>query len=208
MIEQRPHSAAFGLLVRELIAEGNGFRFCARGRSMWPTIQDGDILHVEPIRKAPRPGDIVLFFREGEFKAHRIIGGADNKFVTRGDAGMEIDGVVRREEMIGKVVAREFPPTGQLARFNARRERARLFARRMCRRAELVLRRIRWQVLGCVFAALLAAVVAPFELWATQAGVAVDQDAVGESALNCSKTCSGSFSLQSIAVNSGLPIPC
>ncbi|HWH56707.1 MAG TPA: S26 family signal peptidase, partial [Terriglobales bacterium] len=106
MIEPRQQSAVFGTLARELIAHGKGFRFCARGRSMWPTIQDGDILHVEPFTKSPKRGDIVLFFREGKFGAHRIIGGADNNYVTRGDAGMEIDGVVRREEMIGKVVAK------------------------------------------------------------------------------------------------------
>jgi len=74
---------------------------------MNPTIQDGDILQVEPIRKTLRRGDIVLFVKDGQFKAHRIIGGADNNFVTRGDAGMEIDGVVRREEMIGRIVSRQ-----------------------------------------------------------------------------------------------------
>lgn len=131
MIERRQQTAAFSLLARDLIARGKGFRFCARGRSMWPTIQDGDILYVEPIRKAPRRGDIVLFFREGEFKAHRIIGRADDNFVTRGDAGMEIDGVVRRQEIVGKVVAKECASTGQLTRFNAGRERAVLFGRRL-----------------------------------------------------------------------------
>ncbi len=131
MIEQRQQTAAFSLLARDLIACGKGFRFCARGQSMWPTIQDGDILHVEPIRKAPRRGDIILFFREGEFKAHRIIRRPDDNFVTRGDAGMESDGIVRRQEIVGKVVAKECPSTGQLTRFNAGRERAVLFGRRL-----------------------------------------------------------------------------
>ena len=140
MIEQRQQTAAFSLLARDLIARGKGFRFCARGRSMWPTIQDGDMLHVEPIRKAPRRGDIILFFREGEFKAHRIIRRPYNNFVTRGDAGMEIDGVVRRQEIVGRVVAKECPSTGQLTRFNAGRERAVLFGRRLRGKVLQVLR--------------------------------------------------------------------
>src|SRR5690242_20501702 len=106
MTEPRQHTAVFGLLARELIANGKGFRFCARGQSMWPTIQDGDILHVEPIRKSPRIADIVLFVKDGEFKAHRIVGRRGRYFVTRGDTGMEIDGIVRREEIVGRVVSK------------------------------------------------------------------------------------------------------
>lgn len=207
MIEPRQNTTAFGLLARELTANGKGFRFCARGRSMLPTIQDGDILHIEPIRKSPRIGEIVLFTKEGQFKAHRIVGRTGSNSITRGDAGMEIDGVVRREEMIGKVVAREFPPTGQLTSFNTRRERARLFARKLYGHVAPIWRRIRWQLVGGLLAAVLAALVAPAQLWATQAGVAVDQTAFGQSTLACSNTCSSVFSMPSIAVTAGLPSP-
>ena len=204
MIEPRQQSAVFGTLARELIAHGKGFRFCARGRSMWPTIQDGDILHVEPFTKSPKRGDIVLFFREGKFGAHRIIGGADNNYVTRGDAGMEIDGVVRREEMIGKVVAKECPPTGRLTNLNTGGERASFLGRRLRGYAVQVLRR--WQLLACQFA-LLAALVTQVQLWATQAGVAVDQSAHEQSNLSCAGSCSANFTAPSIAVTSGLSGP-
>lgn len=207
MTEPRQHTAVFGLLARELIATGKGFRFCARGRSMWPTIQDGDILHVEPIRKSPRIGDIVLFMREGQFKAHRIVGKRGSYFITRGDAGMEIDGVVRRKEMIGKVAARESFRTAQLTRFNSARERVRLLGRSLRAHAAQCLRGIHRPLVGCLLAALLAALVAPVRVWATQAGVAIDQTAVAESALACIGTCSLRFSMPSIAVTSGLPTP-
>ena len=107
MIEQRLQSATFGQLVHELIATGNSFRFCARGLSMNPTIQDGDILHVEPIRASLRIGEIVLFSLNGEFKAHRVVGRSGNDFITRGDAGIEVDGIVADRCMLGRVVAVE-----------------------------------------------------------------------------------------------------
>jgi hypothetical protein len=104
---ERAHSAMFGELVHELIASGNSFRFCARGLSMNPTIQDGDILHVEPITAAPKIGEIVLFSRDGEFKAHRVVGRSGDDFVTRGDAGIEVDGIIARKCIIGRIVAVE-----------------------------------------------------------------------------------------------------
>jgi len=106
MIE-RAHSGMFGELVHELITTGNSFRFCARGLSMNPTIQDGDILHVEPITASPRIGEIVLFSRNGEFKAHRLVRRSGNDFITRGDAGLEVDGIVAHTCVVGRVVAVE-----------------------------------------------------------------------------------------------------
>lgn len=113
MIEQRKQSALFGLFARDLIAKGNSFRFCARGRSMTPTIEDGDVLCVEPLDRMPRRGEIVLFSLAGEFKAHRVLDTSGNQFITRGDAGTEPDGIVKREEIIGKVIARKCPSSGQ-----------------------------------------------------------------------------------------------
>ena len=127
MTEPRQHTAVFGLLARELIANGKGFRFCARGQSMWPTIQDGDILHVEPIRKSPRIADIVLFVKDGEFKAHRIVGRRGRYFVTRGDTGMEIDGIVRREEIVGRVVSKWNANIGEVSSLG-HRDRLRFLA--------------------------------------------------------------------------------
>jgi SOS-response transcriptional repressor LexA len=106
MIE-RTQSAMFGEFAHELIASGKSFRFCARGRSMNPTIQDGDTLHVEPITGAPKIGEIVFFSLDGEFKAHRVVARSGSGFVTRGDAGIEFDGVVSQTGIVGRVVAVE-----------------------------------------------------------------------------------------------------
>jgi signal peptidase I len=81
---------------------------------MTPTIQDGDVLCVKPLDRMPKRGEIVLFFLKGEFKAHRVVGTSGNQFITRGDAGKEPDGIVKREEVIGKVIARKCKSSGRI----------------------------------------------------------------------------------------------
>jgi len=166
---------------------------------MNPTIQDGDILQVEPIRKTLRRGDIVLFVKDGQFKAHRIIGGADNNFVTRGDAGMEIDGVVRREEMIGRIVSRQSAKNCPPDPFNLLRGRFYFLETKL--RSHFY-RAIRASLGSLAIAALL--VLAPLALWG-QGGVALDGTAqIGKGTVNCANSCSMSFTTPSITVTSGL----
>ena len=61
---------------------------------MAPAIRDGDLLHVRPVViEKLRRGDIVLFADGRGFRAHRLVfvdRGRD-VFLTRGDAGVEID---------------------------------------------------------------------------------------------------------------------
>ena len=108
MAETRAQSAIFADLVQEFIETGNSFRFQARGRSMWPTIRDGEFLRVKPIGKRQlKLGDIVLFRRMGEFKAHRIIGRKRDSVLIRGDACIDSDGWIAIPEILGRVVAAE-----------------------------------------------------------------------------------------------------
>jgi uncharacterized repeat protein (TIGR01451 family) len=82
---------------------------------MVPLIQDGDVLQVEPIGSYKlRIADIVLFRKDGEFKAHRILRKKGGVFTTRGDAGMQTDGVVMREQVLGRVVSKECWRTGRM----------------------------------------------------------------------------------------------
>ena len=139
MIEQRLQSATFGQLAQELIATGNSFCFCARGLSMIPTIQDGDVLHVEPIRISPKIGEIVLFALNGEFKAHRVVGRSGNDFITRGDAGIEADGVVAQSCVLGRVVAVEFQD-GTMISMSGLFARMKFFGRELRRTVSALLR--------------------------------------------------------------------
>ena len=81
---------------------------------MYPTILNGEMLHVEPLGKAKlRRRDIVLFKTNGKFKAHRIVRINGDHFITRGDASLDSDGVVRRQQILGRVTAKECRNTGK-----------------------------------------------------------------------------------------------
>ena len=107
---------------------------------MLPVIEDGEILHVEsPQPKELRRGDIVLFNSAHGLKAHRILHKQGQMFVTRGDAGMDMDGVLRGDQVLGKVVAKECHRTGRTLSLSSARSRAGFVLREL--RRSLALRR-------------------------------------------------------------------
>lgn len=117
MVDDKEHSTLFGAVIRSLLSEGLGFRFRARGRSMQPAIQDGEILHVRPVSlKTLRKGDIVLFADRLNYRAHRLlwIDWKQGTFIARGDAGTMTDSVVDTGEIVGQVVAKEENSRGQI----------------------------------------------------------------------------------------------
>jgi len=135
MIKDRAESSAFHLLTNELFAGGYGLRFQAVGRSMLPTIQDGEIVHVKPVATDMlRIGDIVLLRTGEQFKAHRIIRKHGQCFMTRGDAGVDIDGEIRCDQILGRVTAKESTDSGRLVRLDGMRARLEFFAAELRRR--------------------------------------------------------------------------
>ena len=129
MIQQRAQSVVFHLLTSDLIAGGYGLRFQAKGRSMLPTIQDGEIVHVRPVAgDMLKIGDIVLLRSGTEFKAHRIIRKRGKYFITRGDAGVDTDGEVRCDQILGRVIAKEPINSHRLVRLDGMRTRLGFFA--------------------------------------------------------------------------------
>jgi len=151
---KRAASATFCQLTSELLAHGLGVRFQATGQSMFPAIQDGDILHVKPVNTATlRVADIVLFKNGYGFKAHRIIRKKKNIFVTRGDSGMDADGEMTEEQIMGKVVAKESAETGvvvalagPLARLRFFTNEARKFASNQLRSPNIRARKLPWLI--------------------------------------------------------------
>ena len=134
MTDDRPASFLFEQFVGELLTSGYSFRFQAKGRSMFPTIQDGDILHIEPvITRGPAVGQIVLLRKGEEFRAHRVVRKQGDCFVTRGDAGVEDDGEIPRGQILGLVVAKQCSVTGRVVRFDTFAARMGFFLRE-CRR--------------------------------------------------------------------------
>ena len=138
MDNDRADSAAFSDFAAELLRKGIQLRFQAKGRSMLPTINDGDLLYVESVNMLKfKVGDIVLCKVGREFKAHRIISKHGQTFVTRGDAGGEPDGEVELDRIVGKVVAKKSQGTGRLISLQGAGARACFFwreLRRLCRR--------------------------------------------------------------------------
>jgi uncharacterized repeat protein (TIGR01451 family) len=117
LTEDKPHSKLFSSLSQALLLGGLGFRFQARGKSMQPAIQDGEILHVQPVAiEELRKGDIVLFASGASYTAHRLefADPARDVFITRGDAGPEMDGILHGGKILGKVTAKEKNSDGRI----------------------------------------------------------------------------------------------
>lgn len=87
--------------------KGNdSFRFKVTGNCMWPLIQKGDWVFIEPILtdKEIQIGEIVLMDRETDFVVHRLIGINNSEIITQGDWSKFSDPLMKREKIIGKVI--------------------------------------------------------------------------------------------------------
>lgn len=141
MRKDLPQTLLFDQFASDLVANGCGFRFRAKGLSMLPAIHDGDILHVQPLAgKNPRNGDIILLRSGKEFKAHRIVRVHGGIFTTRGDAGIDSDGEVDQDHILGLVVAKECVHARGTIRLHGAAARWRFWARQACRDIRLAFR--------------------------------------------------------------------
>jgi len=150
-------STKFADLATELLERGHSVRFQAPGRSMHPTIKEGETITVEPTAPSEvKKGDIILYRGESGVIAHRVVrieqkacsseatlkaerpvldprfergdpqgpqgrsssppassvrsrwrAGAALSFILRGDASVNCDLAVEREQILGKVVSVE-----------------------------------------------------------------------------------------------------
>jgi len=100
-------------LAEEILQAGHRLRFQAYGSSMRPFIRAGDILEIERSGKSTiQRGDILLFRRsDSKLSAHRVVDirieGAQQLYVTMGDALYQPDGVIRQDQVLGRVVLYE-----------------------------------------------------------------------------------------------------
>lgn len=104
----------FADLADDLLGSGCQFRFCARGMSMHPFIQDGDVLLVEPLGgRIPIIGDVLLCRgHRGNVYAHRLLHsvpsyGDGDLIVTKGDNSRHSDRAIDFRNVLGRVVAIE-----------------------------------------------------------------------------------------------------
>ena len=115
----------FPELISDLLSDGHIIRFVAPGDSMYPTICDGDIVTVAPIKAASvSTGDIILYRHKSGLAAHRVLriikhcnehSRSDPKdlknrpssetlhIILRGDAAVVFDEPVTAAQVLGRV---------------------------------------------------------------------------------------------------------
>jgi hypothetical protein len=93
-------------LLQATLGRGSSIRLKAKGRSMSPFIQDGDILRLSPAdSNSLSVGDVVAFrFSESDRIAiHRVTGKIDGHYLIRGDYCSEPDGLIPGIDILGQV---------------------------------------------------------------------------------------------------------
>ena len=104
-------ASVFPQLVIDLLRHGKSVRFRALGRSMYPTIREGDIITVAPV--APnlvQRGDILLYRLEYGVVVHRLARIDRNRegifhYIFRSDTWNEWDAPVLAKQIFGKVIS-------------------------------------------------------------------------------------------------------
>ena len=95
-------------LTTELLSRGTIVHFRASGRSMYPSIREGELITVGPVEASDvKLGDIVLYRSERGLIAHRVVEIASRDarvFRLRGDASLSDDQPVAAHQILGRVV--------------------------------------------------------------------------------------------------------
>ena len=100
-------------LTTELLSRGTTVRFRPSGRSMYPSIREGELVTVEPVVASDVTlGDIVLYRSQRGLIAHRVVGTSPTQssvlsphnFFLRGDASLSSDQPVGEEQILGRVI--------------------------------------------------------------------------------------------------------
>ena len=108
--EELPISgAAMMELLGAVVDKDMPFRFRARGFSMSPFIKDSDVITVLPLTAEPRLGEVVAFRHpvSQRLVVHRVVGAGSGIFRIRGDAVPQDDGLIPRNDILGRVAAVE-----------------------------------------------------------------------------------------------------
>jgi signal peptidase I len=96
--------------ARQLLSKSVPVEIKMSGSSMSPTIEDGDVVTVEPLSSTPlSAGDIILYNSLRDTAVvHRVMrvekrGSAERAVITRGDAASQNDIAVPLHRVLGKV---------------------------------------------------------------------------------------------------------
>lgn len=93
-------------LIEAVHEKGAAFRFKAKGYSMTPSIRDGDVITISPLKDImPRRGDVVAFRYPDrpQMLVHRVLHAGEKKYYIKGDNTPEGDGWVPAENILGLI---------------------------------------------------------------------------------------------------------
>ena len=91
-------------LAADVIRRFGTLRLRVNGYSMLPSIWPGDVVSVSGAEwGAYRPGDVVLYSRNGRLFVHRLVEVGGETAVTRGDALLDLDPPVCAGDVLGRV---------------------------------------------------------------------------------------------------------
>jgi hypothetical protein len=106
-MSKSPSEAAF--IPPELYKKGLKRVFRYSGMSMQPTFRAGQLLYVRPDVQDVKPGDVVVYEREGRTIVHRVISIGEYGFITRGDNNQFADEYSATPgQLIGRVELNEY----------------------------------------------------------------------------------------------------
>ena len=93
-------------LASEVLRRFGALRLRVTGASMLPSIWPGDVVTIRSSRLPEvSRGDVVLFFRDGRFFVHRVLGVSADRLLTRGDSLPGPDPPVTSDELLGRIVS-------------------------------------------------------------------------------------------------------
>lgn len=102
-------SKLFLNISEELLESGYSIEFQATGNSMHPTIKDGEMITVQPLRISDiKAGDVVLYRNQTGVIAHRVVRVEQRdhiQLILRGDASETFDAPVDAHQILGKVIS-------------------------------------------------------------------------------------------------------
>jgi len=108
-------------LAADLLRAGARVSLVATGHSMTPALRGGDRLTIEPLRAAPRVGDILACEIEGRLVVHRMVAHRAGQIEVRGDVAPASDPLLPVESALGTVACVE--RSSQRVRLGPRCER-------------------------------------------------------------------------------------
>lgn len=93
--------------VSQLLAQGHeNVPVPVAGHSMTPFLHPGDQVFLSPIRREPRPGDVLLYRRaSGQYVLHRLHRVTADGFLITGDAQTELELIPHRAQLLGIVTS-------------------------------------------------------------------------------------------------------